>query len=262
MAHIAVDEITIEMTERMVLNHEGKYTAEELFEMFRNDDTRPLFDMLRDVVYSFLSGYKGKFEYLIDMKTKYLMQGQLSMKQAAGVVNCFRAEASYSGKYTVVNGVGAVVKESSAPAPAPGIIAQSPVMDGIYTLAKGADGANHTTVRLVPHWLEDKAAQGIQVAKYLSGSDNESAYTGFATVDGTRIMVWNRMSGMATTTNAVNVLTALMTSTKEDRAAMGYAYAAESGKCYRCNRTLTVPASQTRGLGPICYEKALAEGSI
>ena len=40
-----------------------------------------------------------------------------------------------------------------------------------------------------------------------------------------------------------------------DPQAAGLAFALREGACYRCGRTLTVPASVHRGLGPECARK-------
>jgi hypothetical protein len=89
---------------------------------------------------------------------------------------------------------------------------------------------------------------GKTIVSYLSGSDNERSYTGFANIDGDFVRVWRKYA------DAIDVLAALafLAQGPEVWRAAGEAYAIESGSCYRCNRTLTVPASIHRGLGPEC----------
>jgi hypothetical protein len=87
---------------------------------------------------------------------------------------------------------------------------------------------------------------------YLSGPDNDTAYTGFGIIRADGLLtIWRKFRGGDTETKlrrAVDVLLA-------DPATAGESYALASRRCYRCNRTLTVPASLHRGLGPDCAEK-------
>jgi hypothetical protein len=238
-----VENYEIEATQRYVTARD-KFTAQDLFAMFRNDDTKPMFEMLRDVVYNWLYTYDGTFSFVVSMKREYLMRGQLTMNQAAGVVNCFRADALRNSRQMpleVAQGTAATVTQAA-----------TTIGEGIYTIGSDANGSDHITIRIVPHWEESEAEKGKQVAKYLSGSDNETSYTGFAFIDGTRIIVWKRYRDDA---RIVNALKALMAGSEDERRAMGFAYAQKANRCWKCGKTLTVPASQMNGLGPICYEK-------
>lgn len=84
---------------------------------------------------------------------------------------------------------------------------------------------------------------------YLAGPDNDSDYINFgnAITDQT-VRVWNRFTEES---QLVEGLRFLMESS-EAQAKAGEMYAVESGNCWRCGRTLTVPASVDRGLGPDC----------
>jgi hypothetical protein len=243
-----VNGMEIAKTIEFVTAHD-KFTPEELFGMFRSTEMRPMFEMLRDVVYNWLYRYQGTFEFVVSMKREYLMRGQLTMRQACGVVNSFRAEAMRVMQTKVVDGTATEVAPRQVAAT---VQASGTITEGIYTIGSDENGSDHVTVRIVPHWDETEAAKGLQVAKYLSGPDNQSMYTGFAFVDGTRIIVWKRYRD---NTRIVNALKALMAGSEEERREMGYAYAQRANRYCKCGKPLTVPASQMNGLGPICYDK-------
>jgi hypothetical protein len=245
----AVDEFDIAIVTEYVTSHE-KFTAEDMYSLHRAEESRPMFEMLRGVVYDWLYNYKGNFDFVVNMKREYLMRGQLSMRQAAGVVNSYRADALYRNRQLEFEKVPnpAVVTKSAART----IEAKSRIDEGIYTIGTDSSGSDHITIRIVPHWDEDEAAEGKQVAKFLAGPDNQTMYTGFAFVDGTKIIVWKRYRDNE---RVVNALAALMAGSTEERHEMGYAYAAKSNRCWKCGKPLTVPASQMAGLGPICYGK-------
>jgi hypothetical protein len=115
------------------------------------------------------------------------------------------------------------------------------VLDGIYTIAY--PGGKHRTLRVKTPLKGNLANRTI--LEFLSGSDNTSDYTGFAFLDGQTIRLWRRFAESGDLLEAAKVLV-------KDPETAGLLYAEESGRCYRCNRLLTVPASLHRGLGPVC----------
>jgi hypothetical protein len=123
----------------------------------------------------------------------------------------------------------------------------STLRDGTYTVVMA--GARRT---LKVHTPKRGNFAGKQIISYLSGSDNESDYTGCAFVNGDRVSMWKRFRGESTLARACELLL-----NPEAAKAAGLEYAMESGNCYVCSRKLTVPASIYAGIGPICAEKAL-----
>lgn len=121
--------------------------------------------------------------------------------------------------------------------------------DGLYTLLR-TDGS-YFTFKLRTQGPDESFAPGKTVAYYLSGSDNENSYTGFAFVSlsGTVNMYKKFQSGTLAAAGAE--LQVLFQSPKELEAA-GLLYAERSGRCRRCNRMLTVPISLAAGYGPEC----------
>lgn len=94
---------------------------------------------------------------------------------------------------------------------------------------------------------------GHRLVKFLSGSDNDSDYTTVGQVVEGGVYIWSRHKNMeGLTMRAINFL---MRASKEEWADAGETYALESSNCYRCGRTLTVPTSIHRGLGPDCAAK-------
>ena len=132
----------------------------------------------------------------------------------------------------------AAAAKAGTPAPKP------VVEDGFYTVV--FPSGSYRTLRVKTQEAGAKFAPGEQIVSFLSGSDNESDYTGFAFLkpDG-RTFVWKRFKENGALALALNVLT-------RDPEAAGQEYSLRSNRCRRCNRTLTVPASINRGYGPVC----------
>lgn len=121
---------------------------------------------------------------------------------------------------------------------------------GYFTVVEG-DGS-YTTLRIQPHWDETEAGKGVKVASYLSGADNESSYTRFGFVDPNgQVRVWGKHRSSEAIKHKAEALKVIL-GQKSALMAAGEAYALESGKCFRCNRKLTVPSSISAGLGPDC----------
>jgi uncharacterized protein DUF6011 len=128
---------------------------------------------------------------------------------------------------------------------------------GTYTVVLG-DEDDYVTMRV------DRAAfvkdANKTMISYLCGSDNELSYKGFAFVDERGVHVWSRYRSESRIVDAANVLWSLaqkqagLTDAHETFLKYAEAYAMQSGKCARCRRTLTVPASLHRGLGPDCAQ--------
>lgn len=133
--------------------------------------------------------------------------------------------------------------------------------NGTYTIVLNEQG-DYRTLRLVDAPESFNKPVGTQIAQYLSGSDNEHNYTGFAFVIGKTAYIWNKYKvSVAQGNNRKHVsqlasaLETLLQADRDQQADYGQAYAIESGNCWACGRKLTVPASLARGLGPICAEK-------
>lgn len=138
---------------------------------------------------------------------------------------------------------------ADAPAPAERTVSNPgafPVPDGRYTVI----WENHYKTMRVQ--TQDEFATfmpGKVVLKYLSGSNNDHDYTSFAHVDEHgNVRVWKKFQDRADLREAVKVLMG-------DPKAASKAYAAESGQCGRCGRTLTTPESLSAGIGPECASK-------
>lgn len=120
---------------------------------------------------------------------------------------------------------------------------------GTFTVER-ADG-RYETIRI--EQVTQGALAGKFIASYMSGPDNDRDFQGFAFVDprSKAVHVWKRCKDINPRwISAIRVVLGT-----EDHAAMREAYAMRSGRCSRCGRTLTVPASLHRGLGPECATK-------
>lgn len=197
-------------------------------------------DYLLELAVEYARQYQGTFEYMVDMRDKVLDGQSLSTQQAKGILNCAKAEARYRGWQPQIS-----VEELTIELPSESIERYIP--NGTYTVV--FSDQSYRTIKLTDSWLDD-APENQQVAKFLSGSDNESSYTGFAFVEGQRSKIWNRYRDDSAISNALRILLEDAETAKE----FGHAYALQSGRCYICNRTLTVPASISRGIGPECQK--------
>lgn len=125
------------------------------------------------------------------------------------------------------------------------------VQDGTYTLVY-KDGTHFTFKINTP---KRGSLSGRQIVSYLSGSDNESDFTGFGFINpnGT-IALWSRFRGTKTAERAdhLNILFTMPARLEQ----AGLDYALISGRCRRCGHRLTVPASINRGWGPECAKMA------
>lgn len=124
-----------------------------------------------------------------------------------------------------------------------------PLYDGIYTYETMTA---YRTFRLRTQGLDDDFMPGKQIIEVLSGPDNERDYQSFGHLiplgeRGVRLQVWKRHQGKETLI-------------KDARAFLDDPHGeavTPSINCFRCGRTLTVPASVHNGLGPECAKKGM-----
>lgn len=206
--------------------------------------------------------YTGNFGFMLDMRDAARRYARLTPAQAAGTLNCARADfARRAAVQPTANdlhlgtqaNVLAPIKNEVAPAVAP-----SRIEAGTYTVVMGNDVNNYRTLRLQapkPGTFSDLPA-GTLIVGYLSGPDNERNFTnfGFLFADG-RVVIWNAHRNSPGIQKVALALGLLIEANGEGRAAMGLAYAIKSSRCYRCGRVLTVPTSIHAGLGPECAQR-------
>lgn len=249
------------------------------------------FPMLRTVALDYVSEYTGANTFVRDLAQRLDESGTLSHRQLRGALNVLVAEAKIAryensdrlSKADAIefdrrhnDGGGSAVEEyyidlrtkegkevdSAGDAAvdadsANEIVPQIP--NGIYTVLLTADQAGQSidrwqTIRIKnapAHFTNVKA--GTQIAMYLFGSDNENDYKSFAFVQGRKGIVWRAFRGSPDLVAALGILTA-------DPMGAAAAYVKRSGKCFVCNRTLTVPESIAGGIGPVCRAKVEAMG--
>jgi hypothetical protein len=128
------------------------------------------------------------------------------------------------------------------------------IHEGTYTVLLGAD--DYVTLRVEKASFIKDADK--TMVSYLYGPDNDLSYKGFAFVNTTGIAVWSKFKNESRIVKAANILwniaqaEAGLIDAHELFLQVAEAYALRSGNCIRCGKTLTVPASLTRGLGPVC----------
>lgn len=125
------------------------------------------------------------------------------------------------------------------------------VPDGYYTIVLSEQPEVRRTIRVrTPRQGTYSARMGWQYVAFLSGSDNESSYTGFGRLEGAR----TRLDGSYRRNEQLGLALELLVgyAQKDQLDNSRQRFALVSGRCWNCGRTLTVPASIHRGLGPDC----------
>ena len=132
------------------------------------------------------------------------------------------------------------------------VVAPAPMRElaeGFYTVA---DGNGHITFRISKSaWADGKLTLGV-----LRGSDNERSYKdiAFITSEGFRFFrTFDRDQRVVA--SAQLLLTGSIDEARAEFMNQAEAFAMASTKCLCCLRTLTVPVSVARGLGPICAQR-------
>lgn len=211
---------------------------------------------LQRIGYNFLYATSSRLDFVTSLQG-YVKSGRdLSPAQLKGALNVMLAEWRAKKQHEASQPKQQQPEQAPEPqAPATPSAVTPVAYDGTYTIVLDEAGSYRTLRLFTPD--EDTAKrynlpQGAQIAQYLSGADNDSSYTGFAFVFGSELRIWKRYQAEAPLTKA---LTILVSADKEQQIDYGAAYAMASKRCWRCGRTLTVPASLHRGMGPICAEK-------
>lgn len=230
---------------------------------------------VRQVAEYYASNYEGSFEFMVKMRNAYDRWQSLTPAQASGTINCLMADHRYRLAQAARDAVKAAQAPATEPLPLPlsepttyaafkaattpetqpVVSSNNPIEpvcpNGTFTVVLNERG-EYRTIKLTDAPDTMGKPIGTQIASYLSGSDNEHDYTGFAFVSGSKIGTWSKFKADSTLTRA---LTVLLSADREKQIDMGEAYAIESGRCFRCGRTLTVETSVKRGMGPICAGK-------
>lgn len=124
----------------------------------------------------------------------------------------------------------------------PNVFNGETLYDGIYTYETLTA---HRTFRLRTQGLDDDFMPGAQIVQHLTGPDNDTDYQSIGHIKGSRLYVWKKHQ------DKVTLVKDLEEFLKDPQDAL------KSTSCYRCGRTLTVPASVYNGLGPECAKKGL-----
>lgn len=234
--------------------------------------------------------YDGSFAFMCQMRDLINSDRDLSVNQMAGVINCLVHDASKrkpakieelpadlpSVKPPVIDHAEADAdypldpigarrynedrydhllpgEQLGADTPLPLRETITPIVhNGTYTVVLNERG-DYRTIKIEDCPEKFNKPAGTQIASYLSGSDNERDFTGCAFITGDQVVMWARFKADSISAQALKIL---VSATEDHRADYGTAYAIESGRCWKCGRKLTVPASLYRGMGPECSKKA------
>ncbi len=192
-----------------------------------------------------LSAYTGDNPFLLSVRESMRRFGSLTPAQEASVRNNMdRARA----------------RQDAAPRPADAGGVTPAIPDGTYTVVNAATGGYRTielTTADPAKFTKRRIRPGTQIAAYHSGPDNQTDFTGFAWVQGTAVEPYSKHRDPASLPDWKAALRFLLTG-RVSTADAAHAYALKSGRCARCQRTLTVPASLHQGYGPECVKHAAA----
>jgi hypothetical protein len=135
-------------------------------------------------------------------------------------------------------------QRTTAPVATPTPATNFPV--GLYTVY---DGHGHVTFKVAAaRFAPDKTQISV-----LTGSNNERSYTGFGFITTAGVRKWRSSEVSERVIAAAEFLvTGNITEARDNFLNLAEANAISSGNCLACLRTLTVPASVHRGLGPDC----------
>lgn len=260
-----------------ILQQVMDYANQHGIQKFSHDDVT---DDLRVLAFHFAYGYQGDFPFMLDMHEKARFGDPITVGMAKGILNCALADARYNKKQwdkalnTRAHGkLENQQRQNRKVSPPEDIEAdltsltpqqesiQPVIPNGTYTVV--LPSGNHRTIRISDDFREDQP-EGAQMAAYLYGPDNDAQYQGFAFVQGGAARIWRSFASTTQTIETSEVVQALYVLLQSPELAPEYAhaYALESGRCARCGRTLTVPASIYRGLGPVCAGIWAEEGWI
>lgn len=202
-------------------------------------------DTLYAAAVNYLRDYKGSFAFLADMQRQ---RRRISEKQAAGVLNCMVAE------YGRVKGEKPT--NNSKPALDPDDVNYEAWLDfqassvgkGTYTVVLPMV-TDRVTVRLGP-WRPDKYNPGKKMRwiSYRRGTSYDLYARQRAGEQHVIIPAQRNANGR------VNSALLALFNDPDVPAEAALAYALESGRCSRCDRELTVPASIHQGYGPECVK--------
>lgn len=201
--------------------------------------------MLYDLAEAWLpSQTEAEFEWLRDLAVAYVRGGELTDRQASGVLNCLYAELTRDGRGKAPGGRQQRFE----------VDPKHPIPGGYYTVSFEG-GKVWRTLRL-SDWMDDKRKPGAQVRwiSLLMGPDNTSDYTTAALQRSDGSMMYMR-DFQEDSVLRTAIATVLVPDAVGPREQAREAYAEMSKRCANCNRQLTVPASLHRGLGPECAAK-------
>ena len=125
----------------------------------------------------------------------------------------------------------------------------SRIFNGKYTVQNRLTG-EHRTFQIRTQKEDATFAPGKRILSLLTGSNNESDYTGFAFVTEEGVNVWSSKRG-----GDYEKYAALLWSLTQDGGLSVYAARYSlmvEGRCIVCNRALTTPESIRTGIGPVC----------
>lgn len=203
----------------------------------------------------YTSTYSGTFDFMLNLKHTSATYG-LSARQAKGALNTLVAEFRRQQTVEQRKLLGTPTKNTFETRAVETY--DTSISDGRYTVGNKTGGWHTFKIKPANTEKYENLPEGTRMVLYLSGPSNESDYTAMAWLYPNGFLYIYRTyqnDKSDETTQLVHDLRFLLGSdaTSQSEARMQYALA--SGRCAICGRTLTVPASIHRGIGPECAGK-------
>lgn len=213
---------------------------------------------------AFLLTTDSTFEYVVDLREKWLRWGALSVPQLRGALNCVRAEALRQQAASpdkpfneafpqVAAALRHAVEHAKARAAAkPAARRAVATQAGAFLLVPVGD----TVVKLSVAGERSRYTGDIHVAEYVSSDVRHAAYVRGEMVEGAYYGRLSAETGEVTDRLQEHpAILAVLRELEADPATKIREFSRLIGRCCVCGRTLTNEKSIEQGIGPICADR-------
>jgi hypothetical protein len=195
--------------------------------------------------------YQGDFPLVREFANRLSCYGSLTLGQSKVVLNTMMNDARRA-------------LAARKPAPASATVAEAVASVDYQRIPKGRftvvfdveNRDDRLTIEVVP-WEDftvratGEVRDDVRSFRYLAGPDNSADYVFAAAIDARSIVIRGKNFGP----RQQKALAILASASAAEIGKLGAAYSFEAGRCWRCNRVLTVEDSVSGGIGRTCAAK-------